>query len=111
MIMRKSVVAAVAVIALAACAKQDQSRVTVPAPARVSGARAKAIMHQRHEGMEKVGKTMKLLARQIKSGAPDLAAVKSGAATMNDLARKSANWFPAGTGPDVGKTGAKAEIW
>jgi cytochrome c556 len=24
---------------------------------------------------------------------------------------KADNWFPAGTGPEVGKTGAKPEIW
>ena len=28
-----------------------------------------------------------------------------------DLSQKASGWFPAGTGPDVGKTGAKPEIW
>lgn len=109
--MLKTVAAAVALIALAACSKQYQARVTVPAPAEVSSTQAKAVMHERRHGMEKVGKTMKSLARQIKSGAPDMAAVKNAAATMDGLARKSSTWFPAGTGPDVGKTGAKADIW
>ena len=56
---------------------------------------ALAIMHQRHEGMEKIGDTNKLLRRELTSGAPFV----------------PAGWFPAGTGPDVGNTGAKAEIW
>ena len=42
---------------------------------------------------------------------PDLAAVRSAAARWRSFAGQSAKWFPAGTGPDVGKTGAKAEIW
>ena len=121
--MRNVFVASVAVMALAGCSKQDQpgqgsinqTRITAPASAvaaaAVSGAKAKAVMHERHDGMEKVGKAMKLLARQIKSGAPDMAVVKTNAAAMNGLARKSSAWFPAGTGPAAGKTGAKAEIW
>ncbi|MBA3669921.1 MAG: cytochrome c [Sphingomonas sp.] len=78
---------------------------------KLSGAKAKAVMHERRDGMEKVGKTMKSLARQIKSGAPDMADVQNHAAVMNGLAQKAATWFPAGTGPNVRKTGAKAEIW
>lgn len=121
--MRTVFVTSVVVMALAGCSKQDQpgrgsinqSRVTVPASAvaaaAVSGAKAKAVMHERHEGMEKVGKAMKLLARQIKSGAPDMAVVKTNAAAMNGLAQKSSTWFPAGTGPNAGKTRAKADIW
>jgi cytochrome c556 len=27
------------------------------------------------------------------------------------LSKKASGWFPAGTGPEVGKTGAKPEIW
>jgi len=111
--MRKTIVAAVAVIALAACSKQNQTRVSAPAPASatVSGAKAKSVMHERSDGMKKVGKAMKILGAQIKSGTPDMTAVKTAAAAMDGLARKSSTWFPAGTGPDAGKTRAKAEIW
>lgn len=77
----------------------------------VSGAEAKAVMHERHEGMEKIGKAMKALSRQIKSGSPDMGVVKTNAASMNSLAGNARKWFPQGTGPDVGKTGAKPEIW
>ena len=40
-----------------------------------------------------------------------MAAIQKAAATIADLAAKSPTWFPEGTGPDVGKTGAKPEIW
>jgi cytochrome c556 len=73
--------------------------------------KALAIMHARHEGMEKIGNTNKLLNREFRSGTPFAPAVKTGAATIAGLARQASGWFPAGTGPDVGKTGAKPEIW
>lgn len=116
--MRKTIIACAAIGALAGCGQQEpandtmlgQAMVAAPAPARVSPAKAKAVMHERHEGMELVGKTNKILNRELK-GTPDMAVVRNAAATMNGLARKASGWFPAGTGPDVGKTGAKAEIW
>ena len=68
------------------------------------------VMHERHEGMEQVGKTNKVLKRAM-GDTPDMAAAKPAAATMNKLAKAAGGWFPAGTGPDLGKTGAKPEIW
>ena len=73
--------------------------------------RALAVMHERHEGMETIGKTMKELHRTLAGGSPDLATVRSDAAKIAGLSQKASGWFPAGTGPDVGKTGAKPAIW
>lgn len=72
---------------------------------------ALAMMKERHENYEKIGKAMKSIGRTLKSDAPDLAMVRTGADTIATLAPKVKSWFPAGTGPDVGKTEAKAEIW
>jgi len=77
----------------------------------VSGDQAKKVMHERHEGMEATGKAAKGLKRELDKGSPDLAAVRASAAELANLAQKSSGWFPAGTGPNVGKTGAKPEIW
>ncbi len=68
-------------------------------------------MHERHEGMEQIGKSTKAAGRTLKSGSPDLAIVRTAAATIARLAPQTTGWFPAGTGPDVGKTGAKPDIW
>lgn len=68
-------------------------------------------MHERHEGMEQIGKANKAAGRSLKSGAPDLALIRASAATIARLASQTTTWFPAGTGPDVGKTGAKPDIW
>ena len=72
---------------------------------------AMAIMHERHEGMETIGNANKSLRRQIEGGSPDAMAVRLSAAQIAQLSRKASGWFPAGTGPELGKTGAKPEIW
>jgi cytochrome c556 len=74
-------------------------------------AQALSIMHERHEGMETIGNANKSLRRQIEGGSPDAMAVRLSAAQIAQLSRKASGWFPAGTGPELGKTGAKPEIW
>ena len=81
------------------------------APAPASKEDALKLMHERHEGMEKIGKATKALSREMKADAPNQATVRSSAATIAELAPKVSAWFPKGTGPDVGKTHAKATIW
>lgn len=73
--------------------------------------KALAIMHERHEGMEMIGKANKSLRRELQSSSPDPVAVRLAAAQTAQLSRKASGWFPAGTGPELGKTGAKPEIW
>jgi cytochrome c556 len=73
--------------------------------------RALQIMHDRHEGMETIGKNAKAINRELAGGSPDLAVVRASAATIAGLSQKASGWFPAGTGPNVGKTGAKPDIW
>ncbi len=69
------------------------------------------VMHERHEGMEAIGKANKVLRRELSADTPNIAEVRKAARTMAGLAAQSSKWFPPGTGPDVGKTGAKPEIW
>jgi cytochrome c556 len=71
----------------------------------------KGVMHARHEGMETIGKTTKTIKRELGGSTPNIAAVRAGAAQIADLSRKASGWFPAGTGPEAGKTGAKPAIW
>jgi len=97
--MRNVLIAAVVTLAAAA---------VVAAP--LDTGRALAVMHERHEGMETIGKANKAANREL-GGAPNLAVVRTSAAQIADLSRKASGWFPAGTGPDVGKTRAKPEIW
>jgi len=77
----------------------------------ISGEQAKTLMHDRHEGMEDIGDAYKASARWAKSDNPNVADVREDAAIISRLAPLASGWFPPGTGPDVGKTRAKAEIW
>jgi cytochrome c556 len=72
---------------------------------------ALALMKERHENYEKIGDAMKAISRELKGQSPDLGKVRAGAATIAELAPQVPTWFPAGTGPDVGKTEARSEIW
>jgi cytochrome c556 len=104
--MRKSLIVAAGAMALTAVAVNAKVNLS-PAPAN----KVAAIMHARHEGMESVGKSMKALLRATKADPVDVATAKVQAARIASLSRQADNWFRAGTGPDKGKTGAKAEIW
>ena len=79
--------------------------------AAVSGEQAKKVMHDRHENYEKFGDAMKAITRETKAGSPDLAAIRTNAATFTQLGPQMLSWFPPGSGPEAGKTDAKAEIW
>ena len=81
------------------------------AAAPLSRDKALAVMHDRHEGMETIGKTNKVLHRELDSAAPNIGLVRQSAAQLQQLSRKASGWFAPGTGPELGKTGAKPEIW
>ena len=81
------------------------------APVKVTGAKAAQVMHERHEGMENIGKAFKALHREFDSSAPSAPTVRASAAQISGLARRSSGWFPSGTGPELAKTGATPEIW
>jgi cytochrome c556 len=78
---------------------------------RLSEGDAAKIMHDRHEAMEGLGKAMKTLHRELESGKPDINVLREQTATMASTAAKIPSLFPAGTGPEAGKTRAKPEIW
>jgi cytochrome c556 len=72
---------------------------------------ALAIMHERHEGMEIIGKNFKALHRELDASSPDLNTIRASARMIQALSAKASHWFPRGTGPELGRTGAKPEIW
>jgi cytochrome c556 len=88
----------------------DASSMAMPAAAPTKD-QALKIMHDRHEAMEGLGKAMKALHRELDSSPPDINAIRAQTSTMAATAAKIPGFFPPGTGPDVGKTRAKPEIW
>ena len=129
--MRIALVTALATVSLlGACRQGEQSPSTnaasneASAPAApnapaapaapVTPQAAQQIFHERHEGMEDIGKATKTIKQALDSGTPDLAAIKASAAKIDELASKSSGWFPAGTGQEVEglhKTRALPAIW
>jgi cytochrome c556 len=93
----------------ASSAKPAENSAAPPPPATKE--EALKLMHDRHEGMEQIGKSTKAIGQELKKDDPNIGIIRTNANIINDLAAKSEHWFPAGTGPDVGKTRAKAEIW
>jgi cytochrome c556 len=77
----------------------------------VAKERAAAFMHERHEKYEALGDAMKAVSRELKGAKPDLAVVRKNAGIINAFAPQIPGLFPPGTGPDAGKTEAKAAIW
>lgn len=127
--MKKLLAAAACVVLVSAC-NSDAGMNQVLAEANISGNKASAavenavgqseatplqkeqalaLMEERHENYEKIGKAMRKAKQGLDSNDPE--SVRAAAATINELAPKAESWFPAGTGPEVGKTDAKAEIW
>lgn len=124
--MRTALLAAIACLALAACGGPETSQANsgnTAAPAATSSnmamvavrplpkAQALKVMHERHEGMEAVGRHNRTLRRQLTSGSPSVSAVRTAAGAIAKLSASASGWFPLGTGPDVAKTGARPEIW
>ena len=72
--------------------------------------RALVVMKQRHDGMHLIADAAKAAHRAL-GETPDVSAVRASSTKIVSLSRAASKWFPAGTGPDVGKTRAKPEIW
>src|SRR5947209_11634304 len=61
----------------------------------VTGAKAKQVMTERHEGMETIGKQAKAIHRELSGGSPNLGTVRMAAGKIAELSQKASNWFPA----------------
>ena len=83
----------------------------LPAQPPASKEEALKVMHDRHEAMEGLGKASKTIKRQLDATPTDISVIRKAATAYYDMAPKMASLFPPGTGPDVGKTGAKPAIW
>jgi cytochrome c556 len=70
-----------------------------------------AVMKARHDHYEEMGRAMKGIGDQMKAGSPDVAVIQRHAATISGYGPQILGWFPEGSGPEAGRTRAKAEIW
>lgn len=101
---RRGLMGAALALLVAGCGQQTSEDVaTAPAPPAVA---------ERQEGFKAMGAAFKVVNDQLKTDAPDMAAIAQAADRMNSLAGEIPTWFPAGSGPDDGvKTDALATVW
>lgn len=72
---------------------------------------AEAVQY-RQQQMKSLGGAFKAVNDQVRSGAPDLAVIRTNVPTMQKVAAELPTLFPAGSGPEAGvPTQAKPEIW
>jgi len=71
----------------------------------------KEAQHARHEHYEELGKAFKAIRDQSSATSPDFAALQKNAEVVNEASVDQQQWFPAGTGPEAGKTRALPAIW
>ena len=71
----------------------------------------KGIMKARHDHYEEMGDAMKGINRELKGGSPEIASIQRHAALIAHYGPQILTWFPEGSGPEAGRTRAKAEIW
>ena len=110
---------AAALIAVAACNRGDESPPPddqAPAAENVAEGNASeadiaAVMKARHDHYEEMGDAMKAIGRELKASSPSAATIQGHAAVIARYAPQILTWFPEGSGPEAGRTRAKAEIW
>jgi cytochrome c556 len=122
MMVAKTAYALCAIALLAGCKAQEpanQANAVIPSAetqntasaAPLTKDQALALMMEREHHMETFGDATKTIGKALKASSPDAGPIRQSAAKIAELAPKLESWFPAGTGPEVGKTRAKAEIW
>ena len=100
------------IAAVIAAARNDRVASATATAATVSGARAMQVMHERHEGMEKIGKSKKSPASRARLRVARFGDGPRSPSTMiADLSRRPRPGSRQAPDPNVGKTGAKPEIW
>jgi cytochrome c556 len=65
----------------------------------------------RHDHYHELGEAFKKILDQVRSGKPDMATIRDAAKVVHEGSIDQGRWFPAGTGPEAGKTRALPEIW
>jgi cytochrome c556 len=82
-----------------------------PVGALLADASTQDLMKARHDHYHKLGDAFKKVRDEVRGSEPDMAGIKRAAQFINDASQNQAKWFPAGSGPEAGKTRALTEIW
>jgi cytochrome c556 len=85
--------------------------IAAPVGVLLAAASARDQQKARHDHYHELGDAFKTVRDQTRAGSPDMAKIKAAAQVISEASIDQGRWFPAGTGPEAGKTRARAEIW
>ena len=85
--------------------------IAAPVGVLIAAGSARDQQKARHDHYHELGDAFKTVRDQTRAGTPDMVKIKAAAQVINEASIDQGRWFPAGTGPEAGKTRAKAEIW
>ena len=85
--------------------------VAAPVGVLIAAQSALDLQKARHDHYHELGDAFKTVRDQTRAGTPNMAKIKAAAQVINEASIDQDRWFPAGTGPEAGKTRALAEIW
>ncbi len=85
----------------------------IAAPVGVLIAAASAVDQQkaRHDHYHELGEAFKTVRDQTRASTPNMAKLQAAARVVHEASIDQGRWFPAGTGPEAGKTRALPVIW
>jgi len=82
-----------------------------PVGVLLAAASAQDLLKARHDHYHDLGDAFKTVRDEARAGSPDLAKIKAAAQVIHEASIDQGRWFPAGTGPEAGKTRALPVIW
>ena len=85
--------------------------IAAPAGILLAAASAQDLQKARHDHYHELGDAFKTVRDQTRTGSPNLAKIKTAAQVIKEASVDQGRWFPAGTGPEAGKTRALPVIW
>jgi len=85
--------------------------IAAPVGILIAAASSQDLQKARHDHYHELGDAFKTVRDQARAGAPDLMKIKAAAQVINEASIDQSRWFPAGTGPEAGKTRALPVIW
>jgi cytochrome c556 len=85
--------------------------IAAPIGVLIAAASARDLQKARHDHYHELGDAFKTVRDETRAGSPDMAKIKTAAQVINEASIDQGRWFPAGTGPEAGKTRALPEIW
>jgi cytochrome c556 len=85
--------------------------VAAPVGVLIAAASARDVQKARHDHYHELGDAFKTVRDQARGSSPDMAKIKAAAQVINEASIDQGRWFPAGTGPEAGKTRALPVIW